>query len=165
MKFFKDIKELESLINQIDFTAMGDKLVFLLKTILKDAPQEDRKTLIAWVAQVQAIRNNQSLSDSEKVSQIENLETGAVVMRFLSALSETWMDRIPFPPKNLLKAGISGFGMWAAGKRPAVTAVGVLAFQKFFPKFLLSQQGDRFLVIVRELLQDEAVADDKLQIR
>jgi len=157
MKFFKDFKERENVLGQIDFNAFGEKFVSVLRSNLQQVPADDRKILLTWIDQVEEIKKKSGLSESEKESQVENLETGTVVIQFLKSLSERWIDRIPLSQKNLLKTGIGGLGIWALGRTPAMTTLGILAFQKIFPKFLLSIQGDRFLVIARDLLQDESV--------
>jgi hypothetical protein len=150
---FLDLKELQQMVADIELKALSEKTKFLLHNAVEKISPEDRHILLTWIENVEKVRKDLDMGQAEKEQKIHDLETSRVVSEFLNRIAHTIFDRLMPHKKGLLEAGMAGLGLWAAGIKPELAAVGYFALKKVLPHFLLSQQGGVFLSSLRNKLQ------------
>lgn len=142
--------DIASILASIDFTQLKAKSVESLRTTFQSIDEETKIEVHKWLADIRKIKNDETLSASEKETKIGTVPTSETVINFLSSLLNVLTNKFPIP-KSVFKIGIAGAAL-AAAARYRFGAVALMVLGLAMPKFIMSSKFDEFSAFLeREL--------------
>lgn len=144
--------DLESFLSNIDLSTIAAKSSESLKTVFSEIDDHTKSEIRQWISSVKAIKNDVSLTDSEKESKLGEIKTNETVLKTLKSVMDVLVNKVPIENKSLLKTGLTGIGLAASVLNFEVSGIALLVLHKALPKFIMTSKFDDLALIIENEL-------------